>query len=342
MTHVRTSEHRSALREAVSWRPLCALAVLLCASQAAIAADASIWAIPYPAVAAGTAAADGRAAAPKHGAAEKKDDKKWEVDSEHIFGFTVGSDIGEKGELEFEFEPVGAIKKRFGTYFATAQPALFKYTVTDSFRIAPAFLIMSHHIQDVPDIDNRHGTTIGGALTELRYRFLDREKAPFGLTLSVEPAWARIDEMTGESVEQYASDFAILADKEIIKDRLYGAFNFSYDLSATRLKATGEWTHDSGLAEHLALSYQFIPGMLVGGEARYLRQYEGLGLDRLKGEALYMGPTFFMKLGETANLSASWNFQVWGKALDEPGDLDLVNFERYQILLRLAMLLNAK
>jgi hypothetical protein len=34
--------------------------------------------------------------------------------------------------------------------------------------------------------------------------------------------------------------------------------------------------------------------------------------------------------------------QVAGKAVDEIGALDLVNFERHQVMLRLAILLNPK
>jgi hypothetical protein len=55
-----------------------------------------------------------------------------------------------------------------------------------------------------------------------------------------------------------------------------------------------------------------------------------------------IGPTFFARLGEHANLSGAWDFQVAGKAVDEPGALDLINFERHRLLLRLAILLNPK
>jgi hypothetical protein len=265
-------------------------------------------------------------------------DSRFEVDSEHIFGFTHGTDIGEKGELEFEFESFGAIGKRHGRYLATTEVAFLKYTLTDSFRVASAVTFMTHDIRDVPDFDDRRQAAIGGGLVELRYRVWDREKAPFGLTLNFEPVFNRIDELTGAKVEQYASEFSILMDREIIHNRLYGALNFSYDLSATRLRETGEWFHDSALGINMALSYQFLPGILVGAEARYAKQYEGNGLDRLKGEALYVGPTFFAKLGKHAGLSGAWNVQVAGKGVDEPGALDLVNFERHQVLLRLNIL----
>lgn len=42
------------------------------------------------------------AAGTAHGAAGKRADKTGEVDTEHMFGFTEGSDIGEAGEKELE------------------------------------------------------------------------------------------------------------------------------------------------------------------------------------------------------------------------------------------------
>ena len=266
----------------------------------------------------------------------------FEIDSEHIFGFTQGSDIGEKGDLEFETEPTAAIGKRFGKYFATAHGTLLKYNITDDFRVAPSVLFVSHDIHNVPDFDDRRAAEFAGAGAEVRYRVLNREKAPFGLTMTFEPGWNRVDELTGDRVQQYGSAFGALLDKEIIHNRLYGAINFFYDLSATQLKTTGEWFHDSAVEAAVALSYQFMPGLLFGAEARYARQYEGIGLNRLKGEALYVGPTFFTRLGEHANLSAAWDVQVAGKAVEDAHALDLINFERHRLLVRLSVLLNPK
>ena len=273
---------------------------------------------------------------------EKNGDKAFEVDSEHIFGFTQGSDIGEKGELEFETEPTAAIGKRFGTYLQTAHETSFKYSVTDDFRVSPGFLFVTHDIRNVPGFDDQKESDLAGAGAEIRYRIFNREKAPFGLTFTFEPAWSRIDELTGEHVQQYGSALGLLLDKEIIHNRLYGAINFFYELSATHLKTTGEWTDDLAVQTDVALSYQFLPGWLLGVEAQYAQQYEGLGLNRLKGEALYVGPTFFTRLGDRANISAAWDIQVAGKAVDEPGKLDLINFERHRFRNRLAILLNSK
>jgi hypothetical protein len=74
-----------------------------------------------------------------------------------------------------------------------------------------------------------------------------------------------------------------------------------------------------------------LPNLFIGGEARYLRKYEGLGFEIFEGHALYLGPTVSVKLQSGYWLLASWNFQVAGRAADEGGRLDLKNFERHQI-----------
>jgi hypothetical protein len=58
-------------------------------------------------------------------------------------------------------------------------------------------------------------------------------------------------------------------------------------------------------------------------------------LDTLSGQAVYVGPTLYARLGNNAWLSAAFNVQVWGGAVGTPGALDLVNFERYQGKFRL-------
>jgi hypothetical protein len=272
------------------------------------------------------------------GAKSSHEADKEEVDTEHIFGFSMGSDIGEKGELELEFENIGTFGKRTGSYSAFSGQTQLKYTLTDNFGIAPGFTLNSNRIKGVEGFDDVGRTSVGGASVEMRYKVLDREKAPFGLTLRVQPGWNRIDDATGLCVEQYGNEFLLLMDKEIIKDRLYGAINIGYGVAATRLKATNAWSHDSDLSIQGAVSYGFFKGFLAGAEIRYLRAYDGLGLDRFKGDAVYLGPTFSTKLAKNVGLSGTVNFQVAGKALDDPRSLDLVNFERVQAMLRLNIL----
>jgi hypothetical protein len=75
---------------------------------------------------------------------------------------------------------------------------------------------------------------------------------------------------------------------------------------------------------------QVRPGFLLGGEARYFRKYEGIGLDELAGEAFFVGPTAYFQLSERARLTATWSIQAWGRPAGTSATLDLANFERQQ------------
>ena len=77
------------------------------------------------------------------------------------------------------------------------------------------------------------------------------------------------------------------------------------------------------------------PWFFIGGDARYLRKYEGAALNALAGEALFVGPTLFATLGHSYLLTAAFAAQVWGRVPGEPGSLDLDNFTRHQAKLRL-------
>jgi hypothetical protein len=72
------------------------------------------------------------------------------------------------------------------------------------------------------------------------------------------------------------------------------------------------------------------PNILFDGEARYLRRYEGIGLEEFAGQALFVGPTAYFQLSERSRLTAAWSVQAWGRPAGSAAALDLVNFERHQ------------
>ena len=90
----------------------------------------------------GDACADGRVSRPPAHAAG--------VDSEHMFGFTVGSDIGSAGEIEIEAESDSGAGKRGGRYLAAMNALQLKATITDHFRVSPHVEFGHHAIAAVP------------------------------------------------------------------------------------------------------------------------------------------------------------------------------------------------
>ena len=207
-----------------------------------------------------------------------------DIDTEHIFGFIEGSDLGKKGEQEVEVVPTVRWGKQSGSYLATSTPLLFKYSVTDNFRVAPLISFASHNISNVPGLVDRDQFEVEGSGAEIRYRLLDRERAPFGFTLSVDPQWNRIDASTGDRVSQLALPLIALFDKELMPKRLFAAINLAYE---------PEWTRHSERVSTVAvggaLSTSVVTGVFIGGEVRYERRYDGISLDRFAGEALFVG-----------------------------------------------------
>src|SRR5581483_7351226 len=97
------------------------------------------------------------------------------IDTEHIFGFMIGSDVGSLGEREFQSDATGRFSKQNGTYQALGQRLELEFVPVQNFRIEVGTLFSAYDIQSVPGLMNRNQAGWQGASFDLRYRFLDRE-----------------------------------------------------------------------------------------------------------------------------------------------------------------------
>jgi hypothetical protein len=252
------------------------------------------------------------------------------IETEHLFGFTIGSDVGEVGERELEGTVTGRFSKRTGTYDAGSGTMSMEFVPVPNLRTEFTAVVNSYDISGVSGFADQRYAAFGGFSADIRYRLLDRASAPFGFAVGAEPHWGRADDITGEPVNRYGVDFVAAADWEIIPGRVVAAFNLLYQPEAMRAKLTGTWSQESTAGVAFAMMAQVHSGIFVGGEARYLRQYDGFGLDNLAGQGFFVGPTVYFKLSERAWMTIAWSAQVAGHATAVAGSLDLVNFERQQ------------
>lgn len=252
------------------------------------------------------------------------------IDTEHLFGFTIGSDVGNVGEREIEGTVNGRFAKRTGSYNAPSSTLSAEFVPIANLRTEFTGAVIAYDIAGVSGLTDQRYTAFGGLSADIRYRLIDRATAPFGFAVGAEPHWGRADDVTGEPVSQYGVDFVAAADWEVISDRLVAAFNLLYQSETMRSKMTGTWFQESTAGVAIGLMAQVRSGVLVGGEARYLRKYDGLALDTLAGQGFFIGPTVHVKLSERAWIVAAWSAQVSGQATTTAGMLDLVNFERRQ------------
>jgi len=252
------------------------------------------------------------------------------IDTEHLFGFMIGSDVGEKGEHEFQSQTTGRFGKDGGRYRAADQEFELEFVPASNFRVEVGSAFAGHDIRGISDLDDRRQLTWQGVSLDLRYRFLDHDAAPFGMTVSWQNEVDRIDDTTGAAARQYGTAFRVAFDREIVPNLAIAALNLFYQPEWTRFAGTNETERDSTLGAAFAVMAQVRPGILFGGEARYVRRYDGLGLDALAGQALFVGPTVYFKLSDRSRLTAAWSVQAWGRAAGSAASLDLLDFERQQ------------
>jgi hypothetical protein len=260
--------------------------------------------------------------------------KHIDMDTEDLFGFVEGSDIGDKGEREFESDAVVRAGRSTGRFNDTAAEFQYKHTIFENFRISAAATFAYYDIAGVTDMDDRHAAALQSLSFDARFRLLDRERSPFGLTLSLEPHWGFADETSGGAISHFGWEGVLMADRELVPNRLFGALNLHFDTDRTVTRPGDGVAQQPTLGVGLALAGHVMPNVWMGGEMRYLRSYEGAALETFTGQALYLGPTLYAKIGEKGWFSAAFSFQAWGGAVGTPGALDLSNFERYQAKLR--------
>jgi hypothetical protein len=252
------------------------------------------------------------------------------IETEHLFGFTIGSDVGDPGDREIEGSVTGRFAKGSGTYNAGSSTLSAEFVPLPNLRTEFTGVINSYGIAGVSGIADQNYNAFGGVSADIRYRFLNRDSAPVGFALGAEPHWGRADDITGAPGNSYGVDFVAAADWEVVPERVVAAFNLLYQPDTIRSNLTGTWSSESTAGATMAVMAQVRSGLFVGGEARYLRRYDGFTLDNFDGHAFFVGPTFYAKFSERAWMTIAWSVQVAGHTTATPGSLDLVNFERQQ------------
>ncbi|MGC2180508.1 MAG: hypothetical protein WA650_20040 [Bradyrhizobium sp.] len=252
------------------------------------------------------------------------------IDTEHIYGFMIGSDVGDSGEREFQTTSTGRFSKQAGAYQALGQELELEFVPIKNLRIEIETTLAAYDIQSVPGLVDRTQAGWQGAALDLRYQFLDRETALFGLTLDFESHGNRIDETTASRVQNFGNELTVVLERDLIPRLAVATFNLGYQPEWTHFAGLPTAEQESTLTAAFGVMAQVRPDFLLGGEARYFRQYGGIGLNELAGEAFFVGPTAYFQLSDRARLTATWSFQAWGRPAGTSATLDLVNFERQQ------------
>jgi hypothetical protein len=248
-------------------------------------------------------------------------------DTEHIFGFAEGSDIGPPGEAEIESFTVGSFGATGGN-FTIGNDTSARYTLSEQLRLSVGALTDYFHVGGVPGLLGHGAAEFSGVTTEARWNILNWRTSPFGMSLSIDPEWRRADAASARQDGNYGVTTALLIDKEVIPETFFAALNLIH--SASFLPFGGKWEHDDAFSVIVSGAYAITPDLVVGAEIIH----ENLAQNgSLNAHALFVGPQLFLRLNKDVTASMAWAVQIPDAAARQ---LDVVNFERHQLGLRFA------
>jgi len=256
-----------------------------------------------------------------------------DIDTEHLFGFMIGSDVGTLGEREFQSQSTARLARDGGRYRALQQQLELEFVPAKNFRVEVGSSFAAHDVAGVPGLEDRKQLSWQGASIELRYRLLERDNAPFGLTVAFEAKGDRIEETSALPAQHFGTEWTVALDRELLPNRLLAAMNIFYEPEWSRPLGASITERESTLGAAFALMARIAPNVLLGGEARYLRKYEGIGLTELAGQALFVGPTAYFALSQRSRLTAAWSVQAFGQPAGTSAGLDSMQFDRHQMRL---------
>jgi len=267
----------------------------------------------------------------------EEDKAQDEVETGDLFGFTEGTDLMEPGKREVSTEIRGAFSRRDGRYGVGTFQTSYAMAPVEGLNVEVGAFTNHFSIRNVPGMEDRHLHAFGGFVAEVKWQLAKREATrPFGVTLIAEPTLTFRDQATGERGHGFGIETRLAFDAALVPDVLFGAANLIYEAETFDPRGAPA-EQESQLGFSGALSFRAGRDVFVGGEARYLRAYEGLALDQFQGHALFLGPTLNVKLTEQASLAAAWSSQVAGRSTIDPGrPLDLDNFSRHEAKFKLS------
>lgn len=177
----------------------------------------------------------------------------------------------------------GRLGKRGGRCATSETELELEYTPNDYLQIEFGPRVAYYGIHNVPGLGDRNMGGITGFAVDVRSLIVQRKHSPFAVALSVEPEFHNRDETGGERVPSYSVETKLEADAELIKKRLFLAFNLLYQPEATRA-AVGGWDKESTLGVSSVLAFQIVPNVVVGVDLWYLRHYQGGAFNSFTGK----------------------------------------------------------
>jgi len=260
---------------------------------------------------------------------------------ENLWGYLYGADTLPKGGTELYNWLTLRTGKGKGTYRGWDEMLELEHGFTDRFQASFYLKGRSHRIaggalEDDEDRKLARSLDFNGVNLAFKYNLLSVYQDLFGLSLYLEPAYSRIDKISGERINQFGLESKLILQKNFIDDQLALAYNLTLEPEWAKFKASGEKEEELEVEHAVGLSYRVAPRWFLGLEGRYHTEYPDF-----KGPqegAFFLGPNVHYA-AEKWWFTFTFLPQVAGHP-PTPGrgrnGLELEEHERYEFRLKLA------
>lgn len=212
------------------------------------------------------------------------------------FGFIYTAESMPRGHWEYEQWNTLRAGKASGSYQAFDLKNEWEYGFTDRFQ-ASLYINSSYlHTKDVPDPDqagvnlkNQSSFDVDGVSLELKYQLLSPYKSPVGLSLYLEPELGMRNSLTGTDNAERALEYKLIAQKNLLNDRLILASNIVFEPEWER--QDGERSKELKNEYSLGTSYLIAPKWFAGLEFLNRRKFDDQDLSKQGASAWFLGPS---------------------------------------------------
>ncbi len=165
---------------------------------------------------------------------------------------------------------------------------------------------------------DRNYFRFGGVAASGKYRVLSPFKDPVGIALRLEAGYLLRDEVDGlKQHERYVKP-EIDFQKDFFDDTLTCVFDLGVEWAWGKQPAE-QYPKEVSFEGAAGVAYRFAPNWFAGAEIHTRWEYPQFDLYNFEHRVFYVGPSIhYSQQRWWATLS--WNYQVYGKGVDEPDD----------------------
>lgn len=251
-----------------------------------------------------------------------------------IFGFTTGSDVTDLGAWGGTLTANGNFTARSARLTGVTGVAQVATGLFRCFEIGPYVFLNSTSSKGRDGLTGNASLYGGGV--EMKYKFLGRDVHGIGATFDLDLS-GNSNRFSGTLGAGRDSSFNLAArlflDRELVKDRLFGALNFEHISSFSN--TAGALVDVSQFNVRAAVSAKVASNFYVGAEAWYSRSYTGAGYKKYQGDGFFVGPNMLWAINDKWTLNAAYQVQVAGKLKGDPNRLNLTNYNQHFARLKL-------